>query len=472
MFIEKDTNNFFKALFNQFENYSEESISPERITHIDVMRLINNLSENRVCTIEEIGKSVEGREIKLIILGKGATKILAWSQMHGDESTATAALFDLLNFFTTNNNLKEFKDSILNRLQIFIIPMLNPDGAERHTRTNAFNIDINRDAVRRQSPESKIFWNTVDKIKPDFGFNLHDQNSYYTAGRTNNTAGISLLAPPTDFEKNLSETRIRSMQVIAKIYETLSGFIPHNIARYNDDYEPRAFGDNLTKTGVSSILIESGFLKSDPKKELVRKLNFISLITALHSISTKDYESVDTKKYFDIPENNQLLFDLLLRNLSFNSNGENFLIDIGINREKIFDSASDSFYFISKIKEIGDLSYYSGIEEHDLKGFSVEIAKTYSVVDNENIVLDDKYIRTLHSDGYGYIRTNKTITQKFTSSPINIVLNDLTQNSLQQDDYANLIINKDGKISHIIVNGFIQDLKNNQNKILNGAVIH
>jgi len=60
--------------------------------------------------------------------------------------------------------------------------------AEIFRRENAFNVDLNRDALRLQSPESKILWDYSVKTSPEFGFNLHDQNNYYGAGRSGNTA--------------------------------------------------------------------------------------------------------------------------------------------------------------------------------------------------------------------------------------------------------------------------------------------
>ena len=249
--------------------------------------------------------------------------------------------------------------------------MVNPDGAEMFTRENAYNIDINRDALRLQSDESKILWDYAEKLEPDFGFNLHDQNSYYTAGRSNNASAISLLSPPMNHVKSINYTREKSMQVICRISEALSQFIPQNIARYKDDFEPRAFGDNFTRNGISTILIESGFYKNDVKKDFIRKLNFIALLSAFKSIAEKDYESIEHKKYFDIPENEELLFDLLLRNLTLNYNGRNFKIDVGINREKKLNKELQSFYYKSKIADLGDLSIFYGIEEHDLNGYQI-----------------------------------------------------------------------------------------------------
>ena len=45
---------------------------------------------------EEIGRSLEGRAIEHVWFGTGATHVLLWSQMHGDEPTATCALLDVL----------------------------------------------------------------------------------------------------------------------------------------------------------------------------------------------------------------------------------------------------------------------------------------------------------------------------------------------------------------------------------------
>lgn len=402
------SNELFNNLFSEYEKYREPQLSSEFIKHSEITNLLDEQKRKNLLRVEKLDESVEGKEIFSVVLGEGETKILAWSQMHGDEPTATATIFDLLNFFCANDSFDNLRTNLLKKITFHFIPMLNPDGAEKFQRENAFNIDINRDALRIESNESKILWRYADKVDPDFAFNLHDQNSYYTVGRTNNTAAISLLAPPMNFVKSINYVREQSMQVILKIYETLSLFIPQNIARYNEDFEPRAFGDNFTKKGVSVILIESGFYKNDMKKDYVRKLNFIALLSAFKSIAEKDYENIDYKKYFDIPENEELLFDLLLRNLTLNHNGKNFTVDIGINREKCLDVNSSKFYYKSTIADLGDLSIFHGIEDYDMSGYEVR-----------------------------------------------------SENILAVDEPAEFILIKNGKVKKEIVNGFIQHNINN-----------
>lgn len=464
-------NTIHKRLFEKYEIYHEQSISSERITHDDVTELIDNFKKQNIFTVERLGESVEGRDINLISFGKGETKILAWTQMHGDEPTATAAVFDILNFFSSNDEFNPLRESILSKVTLYIIPMLNPDGAESHQRENSLNIDINRDAVRSETPEAQILLNAAKKIKPDFGFNLHDQNSYYTAGRTDKTAAISLLAPPFDYDKSTNEARTNSMKVISHIFDVLSAFIPGQLARYNDDYEPRAFGDSFIKLGISSILIESGFIKGDENKSFIRKLNFVAMLSAFRSIAERQYDKIDLKRYSDIPENESLLFDLLLRNITINKSNNTYRIDIGINREKHFDKTTSTFYYKGKIEQTGDLSIYYGIEEHDFEGLSVELpgidSRVYQLEEIEKLDIEK-----LHSNGIGFIKSNDSgITAEFVKFPINVITRTKPISLwLKSDEMANFVLFDKKKVRYIIVNGFLQEISKPENSIHNAWV--
>ena len=56
-----------------------------------------------VFEISEIGKSVVQKSIYQVKIGTGKTKILIWSQMHGNEPTTTKGLFDFFNFLASDN---------------------------------------------------------------------------------------------------------------------------------------------------------------------------------------------------------------------------------------------------------------------------------------------------------------------------------------------------------------------------------
>lgn len=198
---------FTESLNNNYQEFREKSLSRRRFKHSEILPLINGLKENGLFTVKQIGSSAQGREIYLISLGKGNTKVFLWSQMHGDESTATMALFDICNFFRRSDQFDDFRKDILNNITIYFIPMVNPDGAELFERRNSMQIDINRDALKQQTPEAKILTDTFNSLKAGFGFNLHDQSIYYSAGRTADSASISFLAPPADYDKSVSPVR-------------------------------------------------------------------------------------------------------------------------------------------------------------------------------------------------------------------------------------------------------------------------
>ena len=314
---------------------------------------------------ETLGFSFEDRPIRMVKVGSGKIKILLWSQMHGDEPTATAAIFDLLNFFTDTSHHQDLINHILSSCTLYFIPVINPDGMEKFTRRNAQQIDINRDFLAQQSPEGKILRTIKEKIKPDFAFNLHDQDSLYSIPKSKKTVAISLLAPVFDETLAVNWNREQAIKVIICINETLQELAPQQIGRFNDEFEPRAFGDNFQKTGAATILIESGALVNDPEKQDIRKFNFYALLSALKAISNQAYQEKDLINYFMIPVQKKELFHILLKNCIIKNLNESYKIDIGLNYIEIFDQKTRKLQKHYQVADIGDLSNYSAFETID-----------------------------------------------------------------------------------------------------------
>jgi hypothetical protein len=261
---------------------------------------------------DEAGRSAEGRPIYRIRYGSGPTKVLLWSQMHGNESTATMALADLFRF------LAEAPDDprarrLAERLSIQAVPMLNPDGAERFQRRNAMAIDINRDARALSTPEGRILRGLQQRFRPDFGFNLHDQDVRARVGSSDRLAAIALLAPPFSAGREDNAVRMRAKRVAAVVRGAAEPLVPGHITRYDDTYNPRAFGDLMQSWGTSTVLIESGGWRNDPEKQHLRRVNFVALLTALDAIATGAYAAADPAQYETLPENGRPVNDLLVR---------------------------------------------------------------------------------------------------------------------------------------------------------------
>lgn len=266
-------------------------------------------TEARGFATEEIGRSAEGRPLRHLSWGHGDKRVFLWSQMHGDESTASMALADLFRF------LGEHPDHpLVRRLHegttLHFFPVVNPDGAARFQRRNAQGVDVNRDARALATPEGRALHDLRERLKPDFGFNLHDQDVAYRAGDSERNTAIALLAPAYNEAREVDATRARAIEVAVAIRAVLEPYIGGHIAKWDDTFNPRAFGDLTSKAGVSTILIESGGIEGDLQKQRLRKLNFLALAGALDAIATGAHAGLPQAMYESLPENGKVWSDL------------------------------------------------------------------------------------------------------------------------------------------------------------------
>ncbi len=431
-------------IFSKYDSFRETAIKHRRFKYTTVDSLIQPLKSVEGFDVKLEGTSVEGRNIYSVKWGNGPVNILLWSQMHGDEATATMATFDVFNYLRADE-FRDFKKDMSKKVTLTFIPMLNPDGAERFRRRNAFGVDLNRDALRLQSPESKILKNKRDELQADFGFNLHDQGRNHAVGETGKQATISFLSPAFNYEKEMNGVRENSMKLISLLTKELSEYIPGHIAKYSDDFEPRAFGDNIQKWGTSLILIESGGYPGDREKQLIRRMNFIALLTSFSAIADGTYLSQAIDTYESLPFNESRFFDLLIRNVRIEKSGKDVLVDIGINQREISTNKARNYYLSGTIADIGDLSIYHGYKELDAKGYYAEpgLVGDTSMSSAEALKKKILFLRTKSNDSP---KLNHLVKAK---PPVM---------TFEIGQRANFVINKGDEVSHAVLNGFLIDL--------------
>jgi hypothetical protein len=363
-------------LSETYNRWKLPGISNRHFKQSEMMGILDRLQSSHPSLFElrEAGKSAEGRSINLIKLGQGPTKIFMWSQMHGDESTATRALLDMVNVIGSSRS-EAVARTILESTTLCLLPMVNPDGAERCQRRNAQDIDINRDAVALQTPEGRALKDVRDEFQPEFGFNLHDQDPRFAVGETDRIAAIALLAPAYDEPKSTNEVRWRAIHLASFVAEFLSHFVPGHVSRYDDSYDPRAFGDRMQFWGTSTVLVESGGWLDDPEKEYLRKLNAIGLLSSCYAIATGEFMKSDVSIYESLPMNNKNVFDIIIRDASCSTS--KFLpstrVDIGINIEEQRDGETHEVKRVPKIVDIGDLTPFRSFRTIEAHGRSLSI---------------------------------------------------------------------------------------------------
>jgi hypothetical protein len=349
---------------------------PPLLTHAEVVKRLDAVVAGApdLFRMEKVGESVEGRALNLIQAGTGSFPVLLWSQMHGDEPTATAALFDIFEFLKRHRGDPTVRD-ILSSLTLYVLPMLNPDGAERFQRRNAQSIDINRDALRLQTPEGRTLKAVRDRFQPRIGFNLHNQAWRTSVGRPPKPASISLLSVAFDEARSGSEGRTLTKKVCAVIRDALEPFASGQIGRYDDEFEVRAFGDNLTLWGTPVVLIETGPWPSiEPDPALVR-LNFVAILSALDALATGAVHRAKTERYDSLPVNESGELYVVVKNGTVISGAgvPPYVADIGIvASRRIRDvNGKREVQVVTSIDDMGDLRTLGALRTIDATGMTV-----------------------------------------------------------------------------------------------------
>lgn len=349
---------------DDWEKQHISNILPSNVRHKDLQNYLMQLKKLGL-KVEEVGRSYANREIYQVEFGKGATKIFLWSQMHGDEPTATSSLIDMFAYLQKNRD-KEWVKELEKTLTIRAVPMLNPDGSEIYQRRSLQGIDINRDAALLQTPEARLLKQLRDDWSPNIGFNLHNQQGLTTVGGTTKQAAISFLVV-TGANQN-TEGNERSKRICSVMISALQTFIGGNIGRYVDSYNPSAFGDKFSDWGTPAILIETGALQSKDEMFLV-KMNFIAFLSALKAVADSSEKTASPANYEAIPFNSSgRIFNVIFRGANIVNPVAPVTIstgDIAVN----FERRRAAFVAPSYIQKIGDLSNYKGLEEFDVSDY-------------------------------------------------------------------------------------------------------
>lgn len=331
--------------YKSHPNFPNRYISPERA--------INFIETNLSDYATKIGESTFGLPIYVVSFGTGPINVLAWSQMHGNESNATHAFFDLLESWNDDE-----KGYVLDNLTLDFIVMLNPDGSKKWTRRNGHNIDLNRDYNKRSSKELNIFLEYALRKKYDYALNMHEQRTIFSTDGVH-PATFSFLSPSESVDRVVTENRKRSMAVISKLATILLSEIPNHVARYTDEFYPNSIGDNFMKAGIPTILFEGGYFEGDYKRESTRKYYAIALFECLKAIVELNGDTDGWENYLDLPENKESHYDVIYRNVKLDGRR----VDIAIQYKEVINEGEDEIDFVPIIVEVGDLRSKKGWKE-------------------------------------------------------------------------------------------------------------
>lgn len=324
----------FLSLFHRFK---VDSVRGRYMT-LDMIEPI--LTSLKPGPLSVAGHSVEQRPVYKFEIGSGPLRVLAWSQMHGNETTATKALMDLFRFLESEDELARH---LLGKFTFCFVPMLNPDGAQRYSRSNFNSIDLNRDFNDLSQPETRILYDLVTQFAPDFCLNLHDQRSIFGIAETGKPATFSVLAPAFDAERNFNESRKITADLAARFAHSVREHLPGSIGRFDDAFNSNCAGDHFQSNNIPTVLIETGHAPQDYDREMGRQWLFVSLVSTLADIAEIGLSNQKFDDYLKIPSNSVLFFDFVYKNVRFHYDGIDKIANFAAHYSEVLENGRIRF---------------------------------------------------------------------------------------------------------------------------------
>ncbi|WP_110114063.1 M14 family zinc carboxypeptidase [Bacillus sp. CGMCC 1.16541] len=271
--------------------------------------------------LEVIGQTVKGRDIHLVkyMSNPENPTILFLTQQHGNEQLTTEGTLEFIKHLGTNKT-----KGVLDHVNILIVPMQNADGAmgdvnfsldnylgdgKYHlTRYNANEVDLNRDHVKQEQPETKALHNNVlKKYDIDYMIDLHHQGA--RSERDGKLVSGSILYPTSpSVDKEVVE---RSKRLGAVVFNAVDSTGWGHLGKYSGGSD-NAIGRNgaAAQYGISTLLFEmrgmsdhfyDSYILGQKSNGYLIKQTITTLDSTVRAIADGSIETIDTSFWDTLP---------------------------------------------------------------------------------------------------------------------------------------------------------------------------
>jgi hypothetical protein len=230
--------------------------------YADVIAFLDSLKGRPELSFGSIGKTNEGRDIPYVIASRPRVStpeearalnrpiLYVQGNIHAGEVEGKEALLMMLRDLTSSS-----RPNALDSVVLIAVPIYNADGNEKFApqeqnrgsqngpemvgvRTNAQNLDLNRDYIKTEAPETRASLAMFNKWDPDLFVDLHTTDGSYH--------GYALTyAPPLNPAAPLGVwTRDSIMPVLRQRMQSRHGFATFDYGDFIDD-------DTLSKGWVT-----------------------------------------------------------------------------------------------------------------------------------------------------------------------------------------------------------------------------
>lgn len=272
--------------------------------------------------LEVIGQSVKGRDLFLAkyLSDPANPTILFLTQQHGNEQLTTEGALEVIKHLGTGR-----MSSVLDNVNILVLPMLNPDGAmgdvdfplddylakgDRHlTRYNANKVDINRDHVAKTQPEIQaLHYNVLQAYDIDYMIDLHHQGTRLAVD--GKLVSGSILHPTTpDVAPEVLEG---SKRLGAIVYQSVDPTGWGHLGKYaGGTANTIARNGVAAEYGISTLLFEMRGMSDHENPDAVlgqksngylRQQTITTLESTIRAVADGSVETADTSIWDTLPE--------------------------------------------------------------------------------------------------------------------------------------------------------------------------
>jgi hypothetical protein len=142
------------------------------VSYTELSAYLQSVTRPGFITVTEEGTSTEGRKLYLVRLCRGGEKArfraFFYAQQHGDEVAGKDAQLTLI------RDLAEHPERLPEDVDLYLMPMVNPDGAEARRRVNGAGADLNRDHLLLAQPETRALYRVALRIRPHLAVDSHE----------------------------------------------------------------------------------------------------------------------------------------------------------------------------------------------------------------------------------------------------------------------------------------------------------
>jgi hypothetical protein len=136
--------------------------------------------QSDLLNVEVIGQTVLGRNIYAMKFSsskfgrdKSKIRVMIFAQQHGDEQSGKEGALLLAQSLLNEENRYLFE-----KIDLLLIPQVNPDGSEKNERRNGNNMDLNRNHLILTEPETQALHRVFDQYLFEVSMDVHEYFPY------------------------------------------------------------------------------------------------------------------------------------------------------------------------------------------------------------------------------------------------------------------------------------------------------